>query len=207
MAKLSWKRVVGAFFIGALSMVALAAGTLYWQKCFYEDCLKVLPPDSRPTEAVVVFEGGEDRLGKGVEEANSRRAAYFIVSNGRREDIQYGILRAGRLRSASLYLNEKSGTTDADARFAAELLKKFKVQRAILVTSWFHLPRSALLLKLYTVGSGTQILPVASDPAPEKPWNDKVFQIEFVKFWGSLGRAVLHAFHSSSHSTSPTPHG
>ncbi len=88
---------------------------------------------------------------------------------------------------------------DGDARYAAETLKKLKVQRAILVTSWYHLPRSAFLLRLYLAFSGIRIETATSDIPPDYARDQRIFQMELVKFWGSLGRVALHAFEEMSH--------
>src|SRR5579863_1004426 len=149
-----FKKIVLAFFAGVLVMLLLGAGILFWQKSYFDSLLHIQPQDSQPIQAVVVFEGGIDRIDKAVDEANRVRASYYIVSSGNLEDMRFNILQAGGLQSAKLYVNGQAGTTDSDARYAAGLLKQLKVRKAILVTSWFHLPRSAFLLRLYLAFSG-----------------------------------------------------
>jgi uncharacterized SAM-binding protein YcdF (DUF218 family) len=202
-----FKKTILAFLAGILVMLLLAAGILFWQKSYFESFLRAQPPDSQPVQAVVVFEGDDDysRLDKGVEVANRRGADYLIVTTGKLDEVKFEILKADGLRKARLWLNQEPSTTDSDARYAAEVLKKLKVQRAVLVTSWFHLPRSNFLLRLYLAFSGIHIVPIAADSPPEDAENQRIFQMEYVKLWGSLGRAGIFAFKGISH-PSPTAH-
>ncbi|HTC22621.1 MAG TPA: YdcF family protein [bacterium] len=196
MAQGFFKKITVAFFAGILVMLLLAGGTLLWQKSYFDSCQRLQPSDTDPAQAVVVFAGGPERLDKGVEIANRHKADYFIISNGNLDDVKFEILKAGGLSKAHLWVNQQASTTDGDARYAAALLKRFKIQRAILVTSWFHLPRSIFLLKLYTAFSGITIIPLSVDQAPDDPWDQRMYQLEFVKLWGSLGRVALHAVHA-----------
>lgn len=204
MAQGFFKKILLSFFAGILAMLLLAAGILFWQKSYFESFLQAQAPDSQPVQAVVVFEGDDDysRLDKGVEVANRRGADYLIVTTGKLDEVKFEILKADGLRKARLWLNQEPSTTDSDARYAAGVLKKLKVQKAVLVTSWFHLPRSIFLLRLYLAFSGIHVEPVAPDKPPEDAKNERIFQMEYVKFWGSLGRAGIFAFKEISH---PSP--
>jgi uncharacterized SAM-binding protein YcdF (DUF218 family) len=199
MAQGFFKKIMVAFFAGVLVMLLLGAGILLWQKTYFDSFLHPQPEDALPVQAVVVFAGGEDRLDKGVEEANRRGAAQFIFTSGRLDDVRFAILKAGGLKNSRVWVNQGFTYTDGDARYAAELLKKLKVQRAILVTSWYHLPRSAFLLHLYLAFSGIQFETITSDDPPDNARDQRIFEMELVKFWGSLGRAALHAFEEMSH--------
>jgi uncharacterized SAM-binding protein YcdF (DUF218 family) len=204
MAQGFFKKIMVAFFAGGLVILLLGAGILFWQKSYFDSFLRPQPLDSLPVQAVVVFAGGNDRLDKGVEEANRRGAANFIFTSGRQMEIRFEILEAGGLKNSRLWVNREVTYTDGDARYAAELLKKLKVQRALLVTSWYHLPRSAFLLRLYLAFSGIQIETVPSDAPPDDAGHQRIFQMEMVKFWGSLGRAALQAYREMSHSAPKT---
>ncbi len=83
MAQGFFKKIMVAFFAGVLVMLLLGAGILLWQRNYFDSFLRPQPTDSLPVQAVVVFAGGEDRLDKGVAEANRRGAEYFIFTSGR----------------------------------------------------------------------------------------------------------------------------
>jgi uncharacterized SAM-binding protein YcdF (DUF218 family) len=194
------KKIMLAFFAGILVCLLLGAGVLLWQKSYYDSLLRPAPPDSRPIQAVVVFSGGLDRLEKGVAEVNQRGVTNLIISSAKINDVRFEILQDGGISpDVKLWVNEKSTTTDADARYAAGILKKIKADRAVLVTSWFHLPRSAFLLRLYLAFSGIQIEPISSDDPPDDAKHERVFEMEFIKLWGSLGRVAAFAFNQYVH--------
>ena len=63
--------------------------------------------------------------------------------------------------------------------------------RALLVTSWYHLPRAYFLTRLYSFGAGIAWDYVGAEPNPPGWWKRPEFRSELVRFWGSIGRVCL----------------
>ena len=63
--------------------------------------------------------------------------------------------------------------------------------RALLVTSWYHLPRACFLARLYSVGSGIEWDYASAEPKPAGWWKRPEVRSELLRFWGSLGRVAL----------------
>jgi uncharacterized SAM-binding protein YcdF (DUF218 family) len=89
-----------------------------------------------------------------------------------------------------------------NALHSARLIKKHRLKSVLLVTSDYHMPRSLVLLKMTTMGSGCRIdtHKVAtrfSDPADRtgsRLSRLKITYNEMVQLWGSLVEGGLHAW-------------
>jgi hypothetical protein len=170
----------------------LVLAALFAQVLWVDDCLRRchIQPSA---EAVVVFTGEVERIRAGVRLTRESGAKYLVVSREQKKLVE-GIIRdEGGLPGVMLFIDDSSAlTTDGNARYAAPLLKDLSVQDAALVTSWFHLPRSLLLLDFYLRGSSTHVHPYAYGVVSDEPWENPFLQLECLKLWGSVLRVVLH---------------
>jgi len=143
-------------------------------------------------DAVVVFGGKSDRPIRGLEIAVDMRCPYLIVSDNEFEikRLKPKLKKAWNLK---IETDLSATTTDANARNTAVIIKKLGIKSVVLVTSWYHIPRSAILLRLYLLGSGVKVYPVAAEPPPPHFYLKGIFWLEMLKLWGSLGRAAIHS--------------
>jgi len=173
----------------ALFGLGLLAAQMIWVDACLRQC-RVKPS----ADAVVVFTGEDGRIRAGVRLARESGAKYFVVSREQKKFVE-GIIRdEGGLPGVMLFIDDSLATsTDGNARYAAPLLKDLSVQDVALVTSWFHMPRSLFLLKLYLGTSSIHVYPYAYGVISDQPWESPFLQLECFKFWGSVWRVVLHA--------------
>ena len=148
------------------------------------------PPDK--PGAVVVFGGGTNRSVEAFQVAKTTNSSNLIVSDNQYEFSLLQPLLKG-CPAIKAQLDNHSKTTDANARNTALMVKQLGVQSVVLVTSWYHMPRALFLMRLYLVGSGVKVYPVAAEKPPGPVWSEGQFWLELVKFWGSLGRVALVA--------------
>jgi len=172
--------LVAALFLSAI----LAEG--FW---FTASLRPSAPPAT--TDAVVVFTGGPGRLESGAKWTERLGSKTLIVSRDASRYVDGIVRKAADLRGVRVIVDGDARTTDGNARFAAGELRRLGAKDAVLVTSWYHLPRAGFLLRLYLLGSGIRVYSLGAEPAPEKPWTSPTLQLEFLKFWGSLGRVAL----------------
>ena len=92
---------------------------------------------------------------------------------------------------------EKARTTFENALYTANIVKRNGFKSLILITSWDHMPRSYLLLKMMLMGCGTHIYPhaVATGAIDQGNWYRhvlgwKMVYNEMVETWGSLLECV-----------------
>ena len=168
-----------------LSLLFLAeGGYVFW-------VFRNLSPYPVPDCDVVVVYGGEARrFPAALRLAQSLRKPLYMTgapdeAAAARKQIPEGFNQAT--------LDGTTLTTDQNARRAAAFIRSGGYKRAVLVTSWFHEPRALFLTRLYLWGTGVQVEPDPVSPVPSGWWREGLFWIETAKFWGSLGRVLLHS--------------
>jgi uncharacterized SAM-binding protein YcdF (DUF218 family) len=173
----------------ALFVLGLLAAQMIWVDACLRQC-----QDKPSADAVVVFSGDDGRIRAGVRLARESGAKYLLVSREQKKLVEGIVREEGGLPGVMLFIDDSFATsTDGNARYAAPLLKDLSVQDAALVTSWFHMPRSLFLLKLYLGTSSIRVYPYAYGVIPDQPWESPLLQVECFKFWGSILRVALHA--------------
>jgi uncharacterized SAM-binding protein YcdF (DUF218 family) len=121
-----------------MAVIFLAIAALFFPK-------KILCVDSGPVKAgvIVILGGGShDRPERAAELFKERAAPRIIVSGAgdcefnRRELIEAGV------PAGVIELENQSHTTAENARFTIKLLREQKLDRVIIVTSWYHSRRA-----------------------------------------------------------------
>ncbi len=99
-------------------------------------------------------------------------------------------------------------TTFENALIARNLIQEHNLRRIVLVTSAYHAPRSYVLLRLLTIGSGVEIsLSPVTDGSPSR-WayalrHRKILYNEMMKLWGSLAEGAVYAVRGSLPADNP----
>jgi uncharacterized SAM-binding protein YcdF (DUF218 family) len=174
-------------YLALFGLGLLAAQVLWVDVCLRES--QVVPS----ADAVVVFSGDTGRIRAGVRLVRETGAKYLLVTREQKKFVDGIVKEEGGLPNVTVFIDDASAlTTDGNARYVAPILKDLSVQDVALVTSWFHLPRSLFLLKLYLGPSSIRVHPYAFGAVSKDPWENPFLQAEFIKFWGSVLRVGLH---------------
>lgn len=161
-----------------------------------------LPPDTSTHDAIVVFAGSSNRIERAFRLARKGAAPSVIISPAGRRSLNDYEKRFGRPGDAAYILEPRADTTFMNAYYTAELIRKHSLKSVLLVTSDYHMPRSYVLLKLATLGSGCRI---GMDKVPTRFSKKDGFRLrsiekikltynEMVQLWGSLAEGALHAW-------------
>jgi uncharacterized SAM-binding protein YcdF (DUF218 family) len=146
-------------------------------------------------DAVVVFTGDFNRILYSLDVVKNTGAKLLIISREPRNTIERLVKNKKCLPNVRLDVDDYySTTTDGNARYAAHSIKGNKCRKVILVTSWYHIPRALMLLKLYLWNYHVQLYVFSSDEKPTMYWMSPELYLEIVKFWGSCGRVILEKF-------------
>ena len=151
---------------------------------------------SRPIAAadvVVAFEGGEGRAQAAYQLADEGFAAHIVISPANRQRLARYDQQFKPARKVYKIIEEKARTTFENALLTSKIIKDNGFNSVILVTSWDHMPRSYLLLKMMLIGSGIQFHPHYEPTAKLNIENWyrhttgwKMVYNEMLQFWGSL---------------------
>jgi len=153
----------------------------------------ITPFDVIPEEKLVlVYSGGENRVTGALQVFGDRGLPQFLFSGW--DYAKPYLLKATGLNEDRILLEGHAMTTDQNARYSKPLIITTGAKHVVLALPWYHMPRALFLTRFYLLGTGIKVVPYAPFPTPERWWTRREFRLEFVKFWGSLGRIVLAIF-------------
>ena len=126
------------------------------------------PPSVRP-DAVVVLTGGNNRIEESLHVLNKFGCKTLFISGVNRNVTRYDILnRIQKNKDANdsqVDLGYKSRNTHENAQEVISWLEKNKFNRIVLVTAYYHLPRS--ILEFQAIAPHLQIEPYAVFPVTD----------------------------------------
>lgn len=172
-------------------LAGIALG-LVLELSYYTWVYSHFPPTPPPAQLVAVYSGADDRTGWIREWGKANSNVVFLFSGW---DFDERLMETTTgLPSSRIILETRSWTTDQNARYSAPLIKQTGMKEIVLALPWYHLPRALFLTRYYLWGSGISVEAYASTPLPPGWFLNHWFWIEWVKFWGSLGRIGLSWF-------------
>jgi uncharacterized SAM-binding protein YcdF (DUF218 family) len=172
------KRYVAGFFLLVLlsALVGLATGLAsFYKVCRAEARLaenpqSLLPADVSREEAIVVLTGDRYRIPKALELLHSRKSPLLIISGAAKGITLIELVNQQLEATVNIHeiwkkivLESNSSSTIENALESAKIIKERGVQRIILVTSEFHMHRSAKIFHQVLVDLEVVEYPVASD--------------------------------------------
>ena len=133
------------FFFKLIKWPAIILVLLGLAAWFYPE--KFLTVDSGPVAAdvLIVIGGGGGQHERALRAAQLFRlhAAPRVIITGAGDDqINRRLLIASGVPARAIELESRSTTTRENAQFTGEMLRRDKIQSAILVTSWYHARRA-----------------------------------------------------------------
>ncbi len=133
--KLIFRTAIGIFLLAALAVVTA---------CYYPE--KILCVDSGPVasaDVIVVLGGGNHERPLRAAELFRQHVAPRILITGAGDDgINLQLLLQSGVPAGAIEVENKSLTTRENAEFTLQRLRAEKVQRVVLVTSWYHARRA-----------------------------------------------------------------
>jgi uncharacterized SAM-binding protein YcdF (DUF218 family) len=145
-----------------------------------------LPAAPLQADMLAVYGGLPERYQAGWSLEKAGNFKYLVFSDASIESLADMTLHFGPARHAKVLLEPSARTTVDNARFVARLILRYHCRTALIVTSWWHLPRALFLTHLALLGKNVQVDGIASDAGPEHTWNSKNLWGETIRFWGSL---------------------
>lgn len=137
-------------------------------ECFY--FYGILSRNMSPEKAdvIVVFDGSSDRIKAGCELAVSGYAPYIVISPATGQNLDNYKKKYSQRSDVKYLIEDKARTTAENAVYSGKIITEHNFRSVILVTSFYHLPRSCFLLKAVLAGSEVKVDIVG---VAEKPMN------------------------------------
>ena len=174
------------------------AWTIASEWFYFHHVFRYKPNVVQNCDVVLVYGDSTARNVAGLDLTNKARVPLFISEAfAGPKDVEQKIGPS----KVSITVDHFARTTDQNARNAVKFLKAGGFHKALLVTSWFHMPRALFLTRLYLIGfnlrhgfggqAGITVEPYPSDSLAKNYWTYPDFWAEIFRFWGSLARVGL----------------
>ncbi len=179
-----------------LSLPVVATVVFAW--AYPEKFLCVDSGKGVTAEVIVVLGGGvHERPVRAAELFKQHAAPRILLTGAGDDEINRTILLRAGVPASAIQVEGKSKTTAENAEFTVKLLREQKVQRVILVTSWYHARRAERTFEHYAPEIKFYSRPsyFAFDREEWKPkGNGKRIQAEFIKLPGYWLRHGVNPF-------------
>jgi uncharacterized SAM-binding protein YcdF (DUF218 family) len=175
-----------------LTLLYLAALALLAEAACYFICIPLACTGSAPDADLLAVFGGAPEiryLAAAKFEAQGHYKAFCFSDTSAEHMATYQKLW-GPITHARVLIEPEARSTTQNAQFIARLMRRQGFKSVVVVTSWYHVPRSWVLMKLAVLGQGIEVRAVAADLAPDNFWIDPVFWQEQFKLWASLASEV-----------------
>jgi len=150
-------------------------------------------------DVIIVFGESESRVNAGYALATQGLTNALIVSHATKDRCNVYTKKYHLPSDIQQIIEAKARTTFENALYTSKLIKNNTFTSAILVTSFHHMPRSNVLLRLLLVGTPITIqthgIPVGilnSATWVRSTVGMKLMYNEMIEFWGSIGEFVYY---------------
>jgi uncharacterized SAM-binding protein YcdF (DUF218 family) len=191
------KRMVLRFIIGVFSVlfILVIIEGIY----FYSILTKEFSFEK--ADLIAVFNGDNERTKEGFKLAESGYAPYLTISPAFEEKLEIFKKKYGTANSnVSLIVEPRARTTFENAVHTKEIISTHHFRSVILVTSFYHMPRSYFLLRTMLIGSNVKIsiCPVPCETLTGSNWfqsfkGRKLIFNEMIKVWASMVEMGMYA--------------
>lgn len=168
------------------------AGSLILVEVIYFHLILFKSEALEKSDLIVVFAGVEERVKAGYDLARLGYAPYLVISPADTKKLKTYNEKNGLSKDVKHLVEDKARTTVENAVYTSRIILARQFDSVILVTSFWHMPRSYFLLRSLLAGSNVRVQTYVTEagklnrsnllkPAVVKwhIWN------EMVKFWTS----------------------
>ena len=102
------------------------------------------------TDGIAVLTGGKGRINLGLELFNKNRNLKLIISGVDKKVSDKSIIPNNLKNKSSITIDKISESTYENAQIINEWTSKYKLQNVTIITSYYHMPRSMMLIQSFT---------------------------------------------------------
>ena len=102
------------------------------------------------TDGIAVLTGGKGRINLGLELFNKNRNLKLIISGVDKKVSDKSIIPNNLKNKSSITIDKISESTYENAQIINEWTSKYKLQNGTIITSYYHKPRSMMLIQSFT---------------------------------------------------------
>ena len=112
------------------------------------------------TDGIAVLTGGKGRINLGLELFNENRNLQLIISGVDKKVSEKSIIPNNQNNKNNITIDKVSQSTYQNAKIINRWISKNKLQNVTIITSYYHMPRSMILIKSFTSNINFYAYPV-----------------------------------------------
>ena len=132
-----------ALYISSIIILFLIYGFVMFLKNIYHNQASF----NYQTDGIAVLTGGKGRINLGLELFNKNKNLRLIISGVDKKVSDKSIIPNDLKNKASITIDKVSESTYENAKIINKWTSKYKLQNVTIITSYYHMPRSMLILK------------------------------------------------------------
>ena len=135
-----------ALYISSLIILFLIYGFIIFLKKIHYNQVNF----NYQTDGIAVLTGGKGRINLGLELFNKNRNLRLIISGVDKKVSDKSIIPNNLKNKSSITIDKDSESTYQNAKIINKWTSKYKLQNVTIITSYYHMPRSMMLMQLLT---------------------------------------------------------
>ena len=132
-----------ALYIFALLILFLVYGLLTFLKKIQYDQVNF----NYQTDGIAVLTGGKGRINLGLELFNKSKNLRLIISGVDKKVSDKSIIPSDIKNKSNITIDKDSESTYQNAKIINKWASKYKLQNITIITSYYHMPRSMMLMR------------------------------------------------------------
>ena len=145
-----------ALYISSLIILFLIYGFIVFLKKIHYNQVSF----NYKTDGIAVLTGGKGRINLGLELFNKNRNLKLIISGVDKKVSEAKIIPNNFKNKSSITIDKESESTYQNAKIINKWTSKYKLQNVTIITSYYHMPRSMMLIQLLTPNINFYAYPV-----------------------------------------------
>ena len=145
-----------ALYISSLIILFLIYGFIVFLKKIHYNQVSF----NYKTEGIAVLTGGKGRINLGLELFKKNRNLKLIISGVDKKVSEVSIIPNNFKNKSSITIDKESESTYQNAKIINKWTSKYKLQNVTIITSYYHMPRSMMLIQLLTPNINFYAYPV-----------------------------------------------
>ena len=131
------------------------------------------------TDGIAVLTGGKGRINLGLELFNKNRNLRLIISGVDKKVSDKSIIPNDLKNKSSITIDKESESTYQNAKIINKWVSKYKLQNITIITSYYHMPRSMMLMQSLTPTINFYAYPVEKKISNKTSFKRKYFILLF----------------------------
>ena len=132
------------------------------------------------TDGIAVLTGGKGRINLGIELFNKNKNLRLIISGVDKKVSDKSILPNDIKNKSSITIDKASESTYQNAKIINEWVSKYKLQNITIITSYYHMPRSMMLMQLFAPTINFYAYPVEKKASNKTPFRKNILYYFFL---------------------------